>query len=127
MIEELQVCISQLVDAFYKKIGILEIAEQAKVEHKATGEVELFLRYRSAGCNEPSPVIIADNRKDQQDEKNTAGFVIKEKADEQEIDRARLVLLIDQGIDAQHHRKKSPEIQLRKNNGLAFDVKEVRL
>ena len=126
MVEELQVCISQLVDAFHKKVGIFEIAEQTQVQHQATGEVELFLRNGMTGGNEPSPVIIADNGEDKQDEEHTARFVIKEKTHQQKVDRPCFILPVDQRINSQYHRKKSPEIQLSKDHRLAFRIKQVR-
>jgi hypothetical protein len=38
MIEELKITVSDLVHAVYKKIRVLEIAEQAQIENNADGE-----------------------------------------------------------------------------------------
>ncbi len=82
MIEELNISSEQFVTTACKKISVFKIAKQKHIETNTYSKECPFVSFRRGFMNQAPPIIIAANSKYQQYEKNTAGLVIKEKANQ---------------------------------------------
>jgi hypothetical protein len=114
MVEEHEVRAEELIGAFGKKIGILEITQQQKVNANAAGNKYFFCPVFLSFINKLAPGKITANGKQQQDEEYAACFVVKEKANGQQVNGSRLAEFVEEGIEHQHHSQEEPEEQLRK-------------
>jgi len=69
-----------------------------------------------------SPIVIAANGENQQQQKYPTGFKVKKQTYQQQISRAKFVVFVHKRIQEKHHRKKAPEKKMRKQQWLVLRV-----
>lgn len=124
VIEENEIGAQHLVRTFGKKISVLKISQQKKIDAHTESDEHFFRPVFFCAINKLSPSVIAANGKDEQDKKNTARFVIKEKAYGQEINGSRFAEFVKERVEHKHNRQEEPKEKLGEEQRLILLIRK---
>jgi hypothetical protein len=85
VIHYLKVGVKGLVKGFRKKISVLEIGKYKQVNRYTQGNIYFLPQSRPAVINAQPYGIVEQGRKYQQQEEQTAGFIIEEHTDDEKV------------------------------------------
>jgi hypothetical protein len=105
----------QIIDTINKKIGIFEIRKHQKIYCNTQCYQQFFYKIPFAVVDSFANEEINQCGKNQQKEKEPAGFVIEEKTYQKEIGASNGFILVKNGIEQQDNGIKNPKIQLGEN------------
>jgi hypothetical protein len=124
VIDHLKIKVKQFIDCVHKKIGVLEIGEQEKIHQHTQKYSEFFPAYFFCMMDQFSQVIIGKGGEDQNQEKKSGGFPVKEETGDKKESVPRCTSPVNKRIDQQDHRVEGPEEEPGENQWLLGIIKE---
>jgi len=113
-----------LVEKISKKVSIFEIGEHPQVNGNAQGHHNLFPGLFAEMINGQSDQVIRKGGENQEEKKQSAGFIIKEQAYQEEVSIPQCAFFIQEGIENKGYQQEYPEIQPCKEQGSILVIKE---
>lgn len=102
----------KIVDDICQEICVLVVAEERQIDHNAQNHNHLTPEILLHPAQNKSRKVVIDNHKAEQNQEQTARFVVEEKADEEQEGVAQQHLVSEHAQKGQHDGEERPEIEL---------------
>ena len=114
----------EFIKGIGKKVGIFKISQYKKIDKYTGRNKKLFGRFLFWAVDQLSDNKIRYGWEQQNTDEKSAGFVIKEEADKEQISISHALSFVDHRIEEQYHRKEPPKEESGKDHGFSFVVRK---
>jgi deoxyadenosine/deoxycytidine kinase len=109
IVGHLEVQVEQMVDRINKKVAVLEIGEQQKVDENTQEYSRFFPLFPACPVDQVTQVIIGKGGEDKDQEEESRSLPVKEQACKEKECVPECPVAVNARVDQKHYRIKTPE------------------